>query len=572
MSHFAVAGLTHFGPLMAVLIVVAVLVRGCRHRGELPRHRVLRLHIRLRLRLRPGRGHGSLAQLHLRWGRGASYRESKRTRPQLTRLERARAPQLHSAFLGRAQFRHTVRVTVQEHGALIGPPRSLKSALLSRVAQAAPGAVVITSSKRDMFAITSGIRQLRGPVRVFNPDGIGGIPSTVRWSPLDGCRVPSVAIRRADAFAQAASTAGAEDAAFWAGKASDAIRGYFLAAAQDGGDMRRVAQWAAGHRLQDAIELLDGKGLGEWAAQLAELTGPAEKTAATIRMVVSRALSFMNDPVLAASVLPGPGEQFDVDEFLLSGGTLYMIARPNGEDSPLAPLFAALASEIHYRATQLASLMKGGRLDPPLTMILDEVTRICPVPLPAWLADAGGQGVSVWSAFHGVSQLVARWGAPGAQTVLDTSNCKVIYPGLGDSDMLAKLSGLCGEFSAVERVRERDSQRPVVRYTEHPVMTPAMIRQLPKGWALVIRDNYAPVIIRVATGWTSREYRRARRRGALTAALDVPQPLTEAQAAAIAAQLDGVTELRPFLPGGGREAASGDGRRDPWDQRRGGAA
>ena len=26
-----------------------------------------------------------------------------------------------------------------------------------------------------------------GPVHVFNPQAIGGVPSTFRWSPVDGC-------------------------------------------------------------------------------------------------------------------------------------------------------------------------------------------------------------------------------------------------------------------------------------------------------------------------------------------------------------------------------------------------
>ncbi len=80
---------------------------------------------------------------------------------------------------------------------------------------------------------------------------------------------------------------------------------------------------------------------------LAELRGEAQKTASTVRMVMSRALSFMADPVLAACVLPGPGG-FDIEAFLRGRGTLYMIADSAHEEAPVAPLFAAMASEIHY--------------------------------------------------------------------------------------------------------------------------------------------------------------------------------------------------------------------------------
>src|SRR5262249_518329 len=103
-----------------------------------------------------------------------------------------------------------LRVPVQEHGVVIGPPRSFKTALLSRIVMNASGSAVCTSSKPDLFTITSGVRAGSGPIWVFNPQLIGGVPSNVRWSPLDGCLDPSTAIRRADAFAQAVSTSGTE--------------------------------------------------------------------------------------------------------------------------------------------------------------------------------------------------------------------------------------------------------------------------------------------------------------------------------------------------------------------------
>src|SRR5205085_4871931 len=51
---------------------------------------------------------------------------------------------------------------------------------------------------------SSDLAQL-GPVHVFNPQHIGGVPSTFCWSPVEGCEDPATAIRRADAFAFAVS-------------------------------------------------------------------------------------------------------------------------------------------------------------------------------------------------------------------------------------------------------------------------------------------------------------------------------------------------------------------------------
>ena len=61
--------------------------------------------------------------------------------------------------------------------------------------------------------------------------------------------------------------------------------------------------------------------------------------------------------------------------------------------------------EIHYIAALAGSRQPGGRLDPPLLMALDEVTQICPVPVPSWLADSGGKGIQILTVAHGEAQL-----------------------------------------------------------------------------------------------------------------------------------------------------------------------
>jgi type IV secretion system protein VirD4 len=133
-------------------------------------------------------------------------------------------------------------------------------------------------------------------------------------------------------------------------------------------------------------------------------------------MVMSRALSFMADPALAACVLPAPGTGFDIAEFLRDAGTLYMIAEAVSEEAPVAPLFAAMASEIHYIAAQMGQASPSHRLDPPLLMGLDEVTQICPVPLPSWLSDSGGKGIQVVAVVHGEAQLTGRWVTTAARS------------------------------------------------------------------------------------------------------------------------------------------------------------
>ena len=184
---------------------------------------------------------------------------------------------------------------------------------------------------------------------------------------------------------------------------------------------------------------------------------------------------------------------------------MYLIAEALSEEAPVAPLFAAMAAEIHYAAAQIGQASAVGRLDPPLLMGLDEVTQICPVPLPFWLADSGGKGIQVAAVVHGEAQLAERWGDHGRQVVLDTSSVKVFLPGITDTTTLQAASTLCGQASW--KLRGQD------HVTRHDVATPDMIRQLPAGFALIIRGGCAPVIARLPRAWRNRAYRRARRYG-----------------------------------------------------------
>jgi type IV secretory pathway TraG/TraD family ATPase VirD4 len=288
--------------------------------------------------------------------------------------------------------------------------------------------------------------------------------------------------------------------------------------------MRLVVRWALGSA-QDAEEILAQAGATQWAVELAELRGEAQKTAATVRMVLSRALSFMTDPALAVSVLPAEGDGLSFPGFLAGRGTLYMIADSERDDSPLAPLFACLACELHYAAELIGQSSPGGRLDPPLLMALDEIVQTCPVPLPKWASDSGGKGVQILSVVHGQAQLRSRWRDDGARIILDTAGLLVVLPGITDPDTLGMLSKLCGQAALREHGQDQHSR--------HDVMAPEMIRQLPAWRALLIRGSFPPVIGKIPRVWKTLPYRVAKYRGGLAAALTpAPPPALLAEVAA----------------------------------------
>jgi type IV secretory pathway TraG/TraD family ATPase VirD4 len=118
------------------------------------------------------------------------------------------------------------------------------------------------------------------------------------------------------------------------------------------------------------------------------------------------------------------------------------------------------------------------------------------------MSDSGGKGIQVCAVVHGEAQLTGRWGDHGRQVVLDTSSVKVFLPGITDTTTLDAVAKLCGQASWKIRGQDHASR--------HDVATPDMIRQLPAGFALVIRGGCAPVIARLPRAWKNPAYRRAR--------------------------------------------------------------
>jgi hypothetical protein len=86
--------------------------------------------------------------------------------------------------------------------------------------------------------------------------------------------------------------------------------------------------------------------------------------------------------------------------------------------------------------------------------------------------------------------------------VMDTVGSQIVLPGLKDPKVLKDLSETCGTVSMQARGQEH--------YTEHPAMTPAMVRSLPAKHALVVRDNRAPVVCKVRQVWSDRLYKSLR--------------------------------------------------------------
>lgn len=463
-------------------------------------------------------GFATNAKVRKTLSEAAVRKSARQTRPLLTRPATKPATEF-GRMLGRAvrpEGGRTLFARWEDVVAVLAPPRGGKTAYLGNVVIDAVGACLVTSTKLDIFTLTHLHRAWRGPVWLLNPENMGGgeHPSTFRWSPIPACRNPETAIATAAYMVAGGSTGGGiQDREFWENQNAKVLRSLLYAAAVGNKTMRDLARWVVSPNDMTALRLLenDPDTPAGWAEVLRQImTTRAEKTRESVFLTLQLCLEFMADPNVARCALPVPGQPtFDVDAFVAGHGTLYLLGSAK-QHGGMGPFFAALTGLIFEAAKRRSQAVPGERLDPPLSLVLDEATNICPVPLAQWASDSGGRGIALTYAIQSPSQLDERWGAANAKTIWQASNAKIILGGLTvqeDLDHFSRMLGERDDRTPMPFDPRSHHQAPQIRRI--PVMGPAEIRELDDLHALLIYRNLKPVEIKIRAVWTRRDVRQA---------------------------------------------------------------
>jgi hypothetical protein len=490
-----------FLTLVLLLAAPVLFYRVVLGRSAQGRRRARALRWRIRLRLRPGAGFASLAELVFRWGRLAAVHHGGRIRPGLGWWARVFSPVTgYAVRLGRAQYFRRVFARGEDQTLILAPQRTGKTGIIADRLLDHPGPAVVTTTRADLYLLTAGARSRRGPIYVFNPQGVGGIPSTFAFDLLAPCADLVMARRMAGWLTGALATAGESHGNLeWFENAADAAMTACLHAAAIGGyTICDVYAWTQLQGHETPLRVLASRPGNELLVATLSRTFETNRTAESIRESMALSLAWATIPQMAAAATPRPGEGFDLAGFIASNGTLYLIAAGD-EDSPVAPLLASFVSWITVEAGLAGSMTRAGKLDPPLWLGLDEVTQICPVPLPVMLADSAGKGALITAVAHSTSQLAGRWGEHGMKTVWACCATKIILGGVSDAQTLEDISRLCGTIAA------GDDDKAV------PVIPLEVIRGLPDWRALVIRMNLSPVVVKFRPAWKRLSFRFGRR-------------------------------------------------------------
>ncbi|MFF0017833.1 TraM recognition domain-containing protein [Streptomyces sp. NPDC005374] len=304
--------------------------------------------------------------------------------------------------------------THRAEGPVLYAPRESRQATAAQAIRDAEGPALVVTSNPALWADTKDARAKLGPVHVYDPTHLCDTPARLHWSPTAGCEDKETATARARALlAPIRPTAKIDQAV--ADVAETLLRSYLHAAALESRTIRHVHRWCQGAQVQDAVRTLrtHPKAAAGSAGELeAALTAHPERRDIA-QELTGRALAALFTVNIREACTPHRSDALALDSFVNEGGTLYLVGESieDPRTNPGAmPLLTALTSSVVERGRRMAERSSSGRLDPPLTLVLDDVAAVAPLPqLPELLATGAGRGLPVLALLRSREQARTRW-------------------------------------------------------------------------------------------------------------------------------------------------------------------
>jgi type IV secretory pathway TraG/TraD family ATPase VirD4 len=400
--------------------------------------------------------------------------------------------------------RRLIWAGAQQAMLVLGPPRSGKtSTLVVPNVLAAPGPVLVTSTKPDVLQATLASRSQLGRCWLLDPTGTVPVPpgaDLVRWSPVQASLSWEEALVTARVMTAAARPYGSHgESAHWTERAEALLAPMLHASAIAGGGIRQVLSWALRHDIHTPMAVLAraGNEYGDDGAEiavdvLAGILATEERERSGIFSTTAGALAaYRSSRALELAERPN----FDPSRFPSGADTIYVCA-PARYQALMAPVVVAFLEQVRAATYRSAS---EGTLRLPVTFVLDEVANVAPLPdLPAMVSEGGGQGLSILACLQDLSQARARWG-PAADGFFSLFGTKVLLPGIGDMMTLDAVSRLAGQADVVVRSVNSSpwwTAHPTASTTRSPRLQARLpvdeAHSLPAGTALVIAGARPP--------------------------------------------------------------------------------
>ncbi|MFF2061612.1 type VI secretion protein [Streptomyces sp. NPDC058200] len=294
-----------------------------------------------------------------------------------------------------------------------GDPLSRRPAAVQAILEAEGPALVVTSDP-TVWAETKDARAKLGPVLVYDPGHLCDTPDRLHWSPAAGCEDAGTAAARAAALLAPVRPHALLDVAM-ADTAETLLRCWLHAAAVDARPFKQVHRWTQGGGAQEAVRILrtHPKAASGLAGLLESALTAHPERREVAQQLTARALSALSSVHIREACTPNRTDSLTLDSFGNEGGTLYVVGEPieDPRSRPGAmPLLTALASSVVEHGRRMAARSSDGRLDPPMTLVLDDVAAVAPLPLlPELLATGQDQGLPALVLLRSREQGRDRW-------------------------------------------------------------------------------------------------------------------------------------------------------------------
>ncbi|MEV6013026.1 type VI secretion protein [Streptomyces sp. NPDC051976] len=303
--------------------------------------------------------------------------------------------------------------------ALFAGPRGDKAKRIVQPAVlAAAGPVVVTTADPETYQQTVGNRAKLGPVHVYDPAHLLDVPGRLRWAPHGGCEQPATAGIQAAALLAPLRPSRADEAIVH-DTAVTLLRCWLHAAAVDGLPFRQVHRWAAGGAAAgEAVRILrtDTGAASGWSGELESVLHAHPERRDAAQALIRKTLEPLNSVHIRDACNPTRIGGLDMESFVAERGTLYVVGeRIEDPRTHLGamPLLTALVSSVVEHGRRMAAMSSAGRLDPPLTFVLDDVAALAPLPaLPELLATGESDGLPTLAVLRSPEQALARWQSP----------------------------------------------------------------------------------------------------------------------------------------------------------------
>ncbi|MFE5675852.1 type VI secretion protein [Streptomyces erythrochromogenes] len=307
----------------------------------------------------------------------------------------------------------TVTPAPAPQGITYGAPDDRLRAAALRIGETEGAALVVTSSPA-LWAETKDARAKLGPVLLYDPSHLCDTPARMHWNPAEGCADRDTAAARAVALLAPVRPQARMDAAV-ADTAETLLRSWLQAAALDDRPFKLLHRWTQGNSAQDPVRILrtHPQAAAGAAGELESALTAHPERRELAQNLTARALSCLTSIHIREACNTNRTDSLTLASFLAEGGTLYVVgeALEDPRTHPGAmPLLTALASHVVEHGRRMAARSSHGRLDPPLSLVLDDVAAVAPIPqLPELLT---GDTLPLLALCRSREQARSRW--PGA--------------------------------------------------------------------------------------------------------------------------------------------------------------